>query len=101
LRVNTLGVQLTALTVSGRDLLARVFNVESESEQQEISVSMQPKSIEAIELDGRVSEALTIFSTAAGWQQIRPRVPRFGIRTLRFADVVQNSSPLASGAGGM
>ena len=89
-RVNNPGVQLTSLTVSGRDLVARFFNAESESEQQEISIGLRPESIEAVELDGRVIQVLTPVATSTGGQQIRMRIPRFGIRTVRFLGVVEN-----------
>jgi alpha-mannosidase len=82
LRVNSPGVQLTSLTVSGNDLLARFFNAESPKDQHEISIAMRPKSVEVVELDGRVSEVLE------SRQKIQVRIPRFGVRTLRFSGVV-------------
>jgi hypothetical protein len=43
---------------------------------------MRPKSVEVVELDGRVSEVLE------SRQKIQVRIPRFGVRTLRFSGVV-------------
>lgn len=87
LHINNPGVQLTSLTVSGRDLHARLFNAESEGEQIEISFAMQPKTVDLVELDGRVSQVVTASPLTGSRQRIQIRIPRFGIRTLRFSDV--------------
>lgn len=83
LRVHSPGVQLTSLTVKGRDLFARFFNAESPRDQHKISINMRPTAVEIVELDGRAIETLTVSSA----QQIEIRIPRFGIRTVRFSGV--------------
>ncbi|HXE11059.1 MAG TPA: hypothetical protein VN633_03005 [Bryobacteraceae bacterium] len=85
LRVHSPGVELTSLAVSGRDLLARFFNAESASEQHNISIGVRPESVEVVELDGRVS------GTLKPSQQIQIRIPRFGIKTLRFSALARLS----------
>jgi alpha-mannosidase len=83
LRVDNPGVQLTSLVVRGRDLFARFFNAGSPNEQHNISINMRPTAVEIVELDGRVIETLTVSSE----QKIEVRIPRFGIRTVRFSGV--------------
>ncbi len=95
LRASTPGIQLTAMTVHGRDLLARFFNAEGEGEQHEIIFDMRPQSVEVVELDGRVSQRLKVSSAAHGQQRVRIRIPRFGLRTLRFSNVAENHRSVA------
>ncbi len=87
-RIDGLGVQLSALTISGRDLLARLFNAESEQEEHEIWLGVRAESISLVELDGRPGEAVRVVKKDGNGQRVRVRIPKFGIRTLRMANAM-------------
>jgi len=84
-RVESPGLYLTAMTVNGRDLLLRFFNAESPNNDHEISLGMEPKLMELVELDGRVSQRLRPSVATGPGRKIKIHVPRFGIRTVRVS----------------
>lgn len=85
MRVESPGLYLTAMTVNGRDLLLRFFNAESPNNDHEISLGMEPKLMELVELDGRVSQRLRPSVATGPGRKIKIHVPRFGIRTVRVS----------------
>ncbi|MDQ6760647.1 MAG: glycoside hydrolase, partial [Acidobacteriota bacterium] len=84
-RVESPGLTLTSMTMSGRDLLLRFFNAESPDNDHEISLGIEPKLIELVELDGRVSQRLRPSAAVGGGLKIKLHVPRFGVRTVRLS----------------
>lgn len=84
LKIETPGVQLSAMTVSGRDLLLRLFNAQSEKEDHTIRLGVHASSIE---LDGRQAALIHPDRDARG-EKIRVTIPKFGLAMVRLRDVV-------------
>ncbi len=87
LKIETPGVQLSAMTVSGRDLLLRLFNARSEKEDHTIRLGVHASSIELVELDGRQAALIHPDRDARG-ERIRVTIPKFGLAMVRLRDVV-------------
>ena len=68
-------------------LFVRLFNASGDDTLRDLGIGFDAGKIELVELDGRVIEKLQPVLKAAGRRSIRLRIPRFGIRTLRFSDV--------------
>lgn len=77
------GVHVSAMTVSGSDLLVRLWNPESSQVEHEISFSSKFAEISVVELDGREVEKLAVHNRDAGGCMVKIRIPQFALRTLR------------------
>ncbi len=68
-------------------LLVRLFNATGDDSAHEVGIGFDAGKVQLVELDGRVVEELKPAVDKAGQRTLRLRIPRFGIRTLRFSDV--------------
>jgi alpha-mannosidase len=68
-------------------LFVRLFNASGDSAAHDLNIGFDAGKIELVELDGRVIEELKTVVNDAGQRTVSLRIPRFGIRTLRFYDV--------------
>lgn len=87
IEIETPGVQLSAITASGRDLLVRFFNAESEGQEHTIRVALPVSSIELVELDGRHAGPVHSERDARGYK-FRIAIAKFGLKTVRLRDVL-------------
>ena len=88
LSVSDKAIEVPTLLIQGRDLLARLFNASGDASRCGVSVAAKPSRVELVELDGRVIEALTTRPGKAGRYEVRVNLPRFGLRTVRFRNVL-------------
>jgi alpha-mannosidase len=79
------GIQVSTLLIEKGHLLVRLFNAESSQAEQVVSFSDRPLRVEVVELDGGVQDILAVQSIANNNHQVKLRIPRFGLRTLRCA----------------
>jgi alpha-mannosidase len=68
-------------------LYVRLFNATGDGAARDLNIGFEAGKVEVVELDGRVIEELKSVVDDAGQRTIRLRIPRFGIRTLRFSNV--------------
>jgi len=83
------GWEASAITVSGTDLLVRLFNAEGKDSMQRIYPGFPVKAAELVALDGHIIQRLDIKQDARGKMYIPITAPRFGIRTIKFKDVLK------------
>ena len=89
LRLANSGWEVSSITVSGTDLLVRLFNAEGKDSLQHIYPGFPVKAAYEIALDGHVIQPLDIKQDARGQLYIPITAPRFGIRTIKFKDVLK------------
>ena len=77
------GVQVSTVVIENDTVLVRLFNADSNQSSHVVSFPNRPQSIEIVELDGRVSQTLSIHTAADNRHQVRIDIPRFGIRNLK------------------
>jgi alpha-mannosidase len=87
-RIDSPGVYLTTSYVDRGDLFLRLFNAESDNNEHEVLLGMHCKSIELVELDGRVSGKVRHTQFKNNGHRITVRIPRFGFRTLKLSQFV-------------
>jgi alpha-mannosidase len=68
-------------------LFVRLFNASGDGAARDLNIGFEAGKVEVVELDGRVIEVLKPGVLDASQRTIRLRIPRFGIRTLRFSNV--------------
>jgi alpha-mannosidase len=68
-------------------LHVRLFNASGDDTPGDLVVGFEAGKIELVELDGRVIEDLKAVVDDKGRRTIHLRIPRFGIRTLRFREI--------------
>ena len=68
-------------------LHVRLFNAGGYDAPGDIDVGFEAGKIELVELDSRIIEDLKAVGDGKGRRTIRLRIPRLGIRTLRFREV--------------
>jgi len=81
--VSGAGVEVPTMLIDGGALLVRLFNAEGGSEERSVSFATQPRSVDVVELDGRVASRLEIRRGNSGRYECSLALPRFGLRTLR------------------
>lgn len=72
------------MTVSGHDLIVRLFHAEGRDDVQRISPGFSFRDAVLVELDGR--EARRVGHSGG---DIVITAPRFGIRTIKFENVIK------------
>ena len=87
-RVDGKGLDITALDADGNDMMVRVFNAEGDDSPKKISFDGSATNAELIELDGEKKRDLQVVKDADGKTSVMVSMPRFGIRTIKFHDVV-------------
>jgi alpha-mannosidase len=85
-RIGSPGVQLSAITVKGRDLLVRLFNAESDQDEHEITLGIRSGPIGLVELDGRTAKGAGAHLAAE--RTFRVKIPKFGLKTIRASNVI-------------
>jgi alpha-mannosidase len=79
--------QIPAIFERDGALYLRLFNSHGDDLPQQLKLGFQAKTIELVELDGRVIDELTPSSHNSGQPTIELRIPRLGIRTIRFRNI--------------
>lgn len=83
LQLDSRGTQVSTLLVEDDALLVRLFNADSNKSIHTVSFRNRPKQIRIVELDGRVSQTLTIHNAGQHSHQVTIDIPKFGLRVLR------------------
>ena len=79
------GLELTAVTMEGDDLLVRFFNAESSSEKHQVTFDGVAKKVTVEELNSKTKHAVRPIITNRK-TTINIAIPRFGICTVRLKD---------------
>jgi len=83
------GWQVTAMMISGHDLLVRLFNAEGKDSIQQIRPNFQLNTVNLVALDGHSLKRLDLHDSDIDGKELRITAPRFGIRTIQFKDVIK------------
>ena len=83
------GWEVSSVTVSGTDLLVRLFNAEGKDSLQHIYPGFPVKTAYEVALDGHIIQPLGIKQDGGGKMYIPITASRFGIRTIKFKDVIK------------
>jgi len=89
LRLSKPGWEVSAITVSGHDLLVRLFNAAGKDSAERVFVGFPIKTANLVALDGHVIKPLPVTTDFAGKKSIIITAPRFGIRTIQLKDAVK------------
>lgn len=81
------GLEVSSVTMQGKDLLVRVFNAEGNDQPKKITLHAVADKAELVELDGRIKSALSMYNDASAGNTVSVAMPRFGIRTIKFINV--------------
>jgi alpha-mannosidase len=84
------GFEISSVTVSGNDLLVRLFNAEGNDQPKKISLDAHAAKCELVALNGDILQNIAIKNGPNAQTSVNVSMPRFGIRTLRFVDVKAN-----------
>ena len=68
-------------------LYVRIFNAQGNGAPHPLAIGFESKKVELVELDGRVVQELEVTRSAASRGTVTLKMPRFGIRTLRFTGI--------------
>jgi alpha-mannosidase len=86
------GWEIPAMFERDGSLFVRLFNAHGGDTPHDLAVGFEAAKIELVELDGRVVDELAPMINEWGQHTVRLRIPRFGIRTLRFSDIKTSRS---------
>lgn len=86
------GNYVTAMFMDHSALILRLFNAEGGVSEQTVTLGFIPSEASVIELDGRQVAVLAINRMAQGGAAVKLSMPRFGVRTLRFAGIAKPST---------
>ncbi len=81
------GVEVSSVRMEGDSLYVRLFNAEASGPVVRVYLGFAARVAEEVELDGRRIRALPIRKDRSGRRWVELRLPRFGIRTLKFDHV--------------
>jgi len=81
------GVEVSSLQMKGNDLYVRLFNAEARGPVVRVYLGFTAGVVEEVELDGRRIRTLPIQKDRRGRTWVELRMPRFGIRTIKFDHV--------------
>lgn len=90
IQVSGKGVEVPTMLVDGRDLLARLFNAEGANSVYIVTLASKASEVDQVELDGKFIKKLAVEKSSAGQCSTKLSIPRFGLRTLRFKNVLSN-----------
>ncbi len=82
------GWEVPAMYVRDGMLYVRLFNASGDDSQHELGIGIDAEKVELVELDGRKLEELKPELDEHSRQTIQLKIPRFGVRTLRFSGVI-------------
>jgi alpha-mannosidase len=80
------GLEVSSVTVVGKDLLVRLFNAEGDNRPKKITLDAVADKAEVVALNGDVVQTLNMSKSIAA-TTVSVAMPRFGIRTIRFFNV--------------
>jgi len=86
INVTGTGLEVSSVSMQGKDLLVRVFNAEGNDRPKTITVNVVADKAELVELDGRVKGKLALRKEASAASNVTVAMPRFGIRTIKFTN---------------
>jgi alpha-mannosidase len=84
-----IGLEVSSVTIDGKDLLVRLFNAEGDDQPKKITLDAIADKAEVVALNGDVVQNL-IITKAAGATSVSIVMPRFGIRTIKFTNFKNN-----------
>ena len=85
--VTATGLEISSVTLEGKDLLVRLFNAEGDNGSKIISFDAKVDGVEMEELNGKKVEDLKTEKAKDGRTTVKIAMPRFGIRTLRLTNL--------------
>ncbi|WP_345106394.1 glycoside hydrolase family 38 C-terminal domain-containing protein [Mucilaginibacter panaciglaebae] len=85
--VSDTGLEVSSVTMQGKDLLVRVFNAEGNDQPKKIKIDFVADKAEIVSLNGNAKQRLTFGKGASSASSVNIAMPRFGIRTIRFTNV--------------
>ena len=83
------GWAISTLTIEGNDLLVRLYNAAGVDSTVNLYLQASAGQVTTEELNGATKMVLTTKQSTAGTTMVAVTAPRFGIRTIRFRNVVQ------------
>lgn len=83
------GWEISSMTVSGHDLLVRLFNAEGKDSLQYIWPHFEFDKVNLVALDGHIIRPIEIGRCSFDVPCVEITAPRFGIRTIQFKDVIK------------
>lgn len=82
--------QAPTVMMDGNDLLVRIYNAAGDAKPHTITLNGKAAAVQAEQLNGEVQQVLQTKAGAHGGTVVSLAMPRFGIRTLRFKNVIIN-----------
>lgn len=82
--------QAPTMMMDGKDLLVRIYNAAGDAKPYAVRLNGKATAAQLEQLDGHVQQALKTKAGAKGSTVVTLAMPRFGIRTLRFKNVIIN-----------
>lgn len=89
LQLSNSGWEVSSIITSGRNLLVRLFNAEGKDSLQRIYPDFPIETAYEVALDGHELKQLDSRRDPQGKTYITLSAPRFGIRTIKFKDVIK------------
>ena len=82
--IKTKGVELTSVTADKDSYYLRIFNAEALTDDITINLYCRPQTIQLVQLNNRLIMDIISVKIGDSLQQIKLKVPRFGVRTIRI-----------------
>jgi alpha-mannosidase len=92
--VSGTGLEISSVTYEGGDLLVRLFNAEGDNGLKKLSFDGKADKAEMVELNGHKVEDVKMNIGNDSRTTIKISIPKFGIRTLKFVELVPSRKPL-------
>lgn len=80
------GLEVSSVTVVGKDLLVRLFNAEGDTQPKKIALDAVADKAEQVALNGKLEKTLAVTKGAAA-TNVSVAMPRFGLRTIKFSNI--------------
>ncbi|HCN82848.1 MAG TPA: glycosyl hydrolase, partial [Sphingobacteriaceae bacterium] len=87
------GLEVSSVTVSGKDLLVRLFNAEGDIQPKKLMLDAIAEKAEVVELNGTPVKTLTMSKGTVSPTTVSISMPRFGLRTIKFSAVRAVKNP--------
>lgn len=81
------GLEVSSVTIAGKDLLVRLFNAEGDASPKKISLDAYADKAEIVALNDKPLQTLVINKDVAAKANVSISMPRFGLRTIKFLNV--------------
>jgi alpha-mannosidase len=83
LKIDSPGVEVSAMLIEEQQLIIRLFNAESQKSEHVVSFKSSPKYVKTIELNGAVKQDLELHAVGEDRYGVRVRIPQFGLQVLK------------------